>query len=245
MAWHLGHAFLNAGYSLNAIVGRNVEQTINLARELQTDALSSFDSSTNGDLVVLAVTDASIAELVKETNFGDTPVVHTAGSVSIDTLKSASKHYGVIYPLQTLSKGVPTDLSQVPFCLEANSEELMGELKKLASGISEKVLEINSKKRMKLHLAAVMGNNFINHIFAQLIDYLEENQLPKEILNALLQETLRKAKLGHPGAMQTGPAKRGDQAVLEKHMELLADDPGLKYLYEHISRSISDYHKKS
>jgi predicted short-subunit dehydrogenase-like oxidoreductase (DUF2520 family) len=54
----------------------------------------------------------------------------------------------------------------------------------------------------------------------------------------LIDETARKVHELHPKAAQTGPAVRGDENVMGKHLEMLADEPEIKEIYKMISDSI-------
>jgi predicted short-subunit dehydrogenase-like oxidoreductase (DUF2520 family) len=58
------------------------------------------------------------------------------------------------------------------------------------------------------------------------------------LLRPRLKETADRIIYAHPREMQTGPAIRGDQATMEKHLEMLEKYPELKGLYEVFSRMI-------
>jgi predicted short-subunit dehydrogenase-like oxidoreductase (DUF2520 family) len=76
--------------------------------------------SKNVDLNIISSTDSSI-ELIIQRLPKYIPIVHTSGSVSIDTLKGF-KTCGVFYPLQTFSKDKIKGMETVPFLLETNSK---------------------------------------------------------------------------------------------------------------------------
>ncbi len=65
-----------------------------------------------------------------------------------------------------------------------------------------------------------------------------EYNMPFELLKPLIAETTAKALDISPLAAQTGPAARGNLKVIEKHLELLKDDPRLQEIYRMISKSI-------
>ena len=67
-----------------------------------------------------------------------------------------------------------------------------------------------------------------------------EQNLPFEILKPLILETFSKAILSGPRESQTGPAVRGDQKTIEKHLRLLADQAELTTIYKAITKSIAD-----
>jgi hypothetical protein len=60
------------------------------------------------------------------------------------------------------------------------------------------------------------------------------------LLAPLIRETTRKALQSEdPGTVQTGPAIRGDEVTIKKHLEILQESPEWKEIYAMISRSIA------
>jgi hypothetical protein len=74
-------------------------------------------------------------------------------------------------------------------------------------------------------------------------DYLKKENIDFNILQPLIQNTVDKLLLGNPSEMQTGPAVRGDQETINSHLELLAQYPQLKGIYQDVSNSILEYYK--
>jgi predicted short-subunit dehydrogenase-like oxidoreductase (DUF2520 family) len=108
----------------------------------------------------------------------------------------------------------------------------------LAFSISNRVVELDSEKRLYLHLAAVIANNFTNHLLAQSEKILKLQQLPFDLLKPLVEETVKKAFEGSPFKNQTGPAVRNDQTTIQKHLEMLSEDEKLRELYQIITAHI-------
>lgn len=72
-------------------------------------------------------------------------------------------------------------------------------------------------------------------------DICDENNFSFEILKPLILETAKKIETMNPLEAQTGPAKRNDTNVIEKHEAEL--DPDKKEIYTLVSRSIiKTYH---
>ena len=67
---------------------------------------------------------------------------------------------------------------------------------------------------------------------------LEEAGCNPKLLGPLLEETFQKLRELDAGSAQTGPAVRGDQETMNKHIELLKDHPEWEKLYTFISRDI-------
>jgi predicted short-subunit dehydrogenase-like oxidoreductase (DUF2520 family) len=96
---------------------------------------------------------------------------------------------------------------------------------------------MNSKQREQLHLAAVLVNNFTNHLFAEAATICSQNDLSFELLNPLIQETVNKLEDLSPKAAQTGPAVRHDQKTIEKHLTLI-QERSLQEIYKVVTLAI-------
>ena len=74
-------------------------------------------------------------------------------------------------------------------------------------------------------------------------ELLEKTGLSFDILLPLIRETTDKLNHILPREAQTGPAARGDEAVIQKHLKILEDQEEKKIIYQHISKYILDYYK--
>jgi len=79
-------------------------------------------------------------------------------------------------------------------------------------------------------------SNFVNYITGLAFDLSKPNHM---FLMPLAIETIRKAFLyEHPSLVQTGPAIRGDDETIEKHLSLLIDNSPHKEVYKLITEYI-------
>ena len=154
--------------------------------------------------------------------------------------QGVAPRHGVLYPMQTFSKAREVDFTSVSFFVEANHQADKEALKELAGALSPKVYEATSAQRTYLHMAAVFACNFANHMYTLSARLLEKNGLPFDAMLPLIDETARKVHGLHPHEAQTGPAIRGDENVMGKHLAMLADDPEVKEIYRIISNSIQE-----
>jgi predicted short-subunit dehydrogenase-like oxidoreductase (DUF2520 family) len=240
VAWHLGHALTSAGVSVRQIYSRNEARGTVLAAELHASYISRPDDlDTRADICILALSDDAIAGLICSPFFKEFGlVVHTAGTVPMQILSGFAKHYGVLYPLQTLTYGKAVDFSEIPLLIEADCPEKTGLLREIAGKISDQVHEVSSEERLILHLAGVICSNFTNRLYALTELYLKGNQMPFEWLRPLILETAGKAVSMSPGKAQTGPAVRKDMKTIDKHMALLKNQPELLRIYSLLTESI-------
>ncbi len=195
----------------------------------------------DADLYIIAIPDDSIAAFSEILPLKNKLVVHTSGSVSMDALSERNRK-GVFYPLQTFSKNREVNFNNIPICVEATEATDLKLLMNLGISLSEKVVEVNSEERSKLHLAAVFVNNFVNHLYAIGDDILSNNNLSFDLLHPLIEETASKIKTLAPSQVQTGPARRGDQKTIEKHLHLLKEGPKSD-LYQQLTKSITKKHQ--
>jgi len=237
--WHLGRALSLKGYEIRELWSRSESA----ARELSSRIGCSYSLSVDEirketDLYIVAVKDFAIQPVLSKLNASNKLVVHTAGSVPMDVLSGHSGHFGVLYPLQTLSKHIPVNLSEVPFCIEASDGEALSLLRTLAEDLSGFVREVNSYQRLLLHIAAVFASNYSNLMYTLASDLLEAEGLSFDFLKPLVSETARKAITSGPARVQTGPAKRGDQTVIDRHLGILSSQPEYAEIYKLLAERI-------
>ena len=217
VAFHLAKAFHNAQtVNLKAVVGRSEKSLVDLKPFTQKVSLDYHDLQ-DVDVVLIAVSDTAIASVSSKIQDTNALVLHTSGSTPMHIIDN-HKRYGILYPLQTFSKSSDLIYSEIPFCIEAKLEEDLMLIEKLVNALNAKKYRINSNQRAALHLAAVFSNNFTNHILTEVEKICNEREVHFELLQPLMQETIAKAFLIGPQAAQTGPAKRGDVAVIEKQV---------------------------
>jgi predicted short-subunit dehydrogenase-like oxidoreductase (DUF2520 family) len=241
VSWHFSRALHNKGYIIREIWSRKLQHAQELASKSGSKAVSSISSiSLDSDLYILAVNDSAISTVVKELIPNNSILVHTAGSVDMQAIAGVSPNYGVLYPLQTFSKHIPLNLAEVPFCIEASNSSTLAELKKLAGDLSVVVKEISSQERLLLHIAAVFTSNYTNLMYTFAADLVTAKGLSFDLLKPLVAETARKVLTNEPSRVQTGPAKRGDQAIIDRHMQLLADMPEFAEIYNLLAQRIKE-----
>ena len=200
------------------------------------------DKIYDSDVCIVAVSDNAIASVSQSFIKFNILLTHTSGSVSINDLPEGM-NTGVFYPLQTFSKDRKVDFKNIPICVEAKTVKNVALLQKLAGTISDTVHEISSKKRKALHLAAVLVNNFSNHLYQLGHDLCEDNQVPFELLKPLIKETALKMESLSPEEAQTGPAIRNDQNTIDAHLEQLKDT-NHKEIYRLLTLSIQNTYEK-
>ncbi|MHC1732442.1 MAG: Rossmann-like and DUF2520 domain-containing protein [Bacteroidales bacterium] len=234
-----------AGHRIVSVASRGGESARLLAATYGAEWRRDLTVPANCDILIICVTDTAVAGVAAGVRAGHgTAVVHTAGSVSLEAL-GRSTGAGVLYPLQTFTKGYPPDLRKVPFLIEATDPSTMVMLRELGEGIGSGAWECDSEARRQLHVAAVFTNNFSNFMMTTGEALAARAGIDPALLRPLMEETARKALRTGPEAAQTGPAVRQDKGTIKSHIDLLSFSPNYQELYRLVSRMITDHYSKS
>lgn len=108
----------------------------------------------------------------------------------------------------------------------------------MAKSLSQKVKELDSESRKRLHIAAVFACNFTNRMYAISNVLLEESGVDFKVMLPLIEETAEKVATLPPSQAQTGPAIRGDVRVMDSHLESLKSHPDFAEIYKLMSDNI-------
>lgn len=238
----LGTKIKSAGHHIRQVFGRDPQKTSELGYTLDSEPATDANVLYKGaDLYLIAVSDRAIPEVLRNLQLSASSIAHTAGAVSLNVLQPFASSYGVFYPLQSLKKGV-TESPDIPILVDASDANIRNLLNSLAHSISPMVVEADDEQRLKLHMAAVFCNNFVNHIYSLIERYCTEEGIDFRLLLPLIQETGRRLSYSLPAHAQTGPAVRNDISTLSKHLSILEAQPHLKKLYQLFTQSIQQYH---
>lgn len=237
---NFGLAFKQAGYLIHEVYSRSEESAVELSNRLNCNHTSDLSKLDPGaDLYVIAVNDDALPLVLDAFPLKNKLIVHTSGATSIDVFKNRGfSDYGTFYPVQSFSKNDTESLAPIPICVEAEKEENKRLLMSFARSLSMKVYDLNSEKRKALHVAAVFANNFSNHMYAIAEELLSEEGIDFEIIRPLIETTASKISHKQPSQIQTGPAVRHDQKVIQRHLDYLSKHPDYREIYQEITNSI-------
>ena len=227
----------NKGINLRYVFVRNQERLSEVEKLFGVKAISDYETLFSCDLIIIAVKDDAIEEVAAKLQNYKGVLVHTSGTQNINALQSAD-NYGVIYPLQTLSKDYDVDFKSVPILINASSFEVKEKLRLIAEKMSDVVIECSDEDRRYIHMNAVYVSNFVNVMLQIGEKLLKEKSLSISILEPLVKETVNKAfSMGAEKAL-TGPARRGDVETINKHLDLLKNNEEEKEIYKLLTNYI-------
>ena len=241
LATRLSVAMQKKGYEIIQVFSRTTDSASQLGHLLATTSTTDISSiKNNADLYVFSLKDTALKDVIARMKPNTGIWVHTAGSMPMNIFEGYAKRYGVLYPLQTFSKTRNTDISSIPFFIEASGADVLEQLHRIAESLTPKVKVVTSEQRKYLHLAAVFACNFTNHLYAISGNILEQHGLSFDDLLPLIDETAAKVHELNPTDAQTGPAIRYDENVMNAQLALLPDDTE-KEIYRLLSKNIHKY----
>ena len=221
------------------IYSRTLANAQMLAKQVECEAISDLKELVlDADVYLVSVKDDAIGNVVDAVTDNGALWLHTSGSTPIDVFQKKRSRYGVLYPMQSFSKSHPAEMSEVHIFIEGCDSKTCKEIKTIASLMTKNVHEATSRKREKLHIAAVFACNFANHMFTLSSEVLDEAGLPFDAMLPLIKTTIAKLENMTPQESQTGPAARGDMTIIEKHLKSLHGDK--RKIYKLLSHSIME-----
>jgi predicted short-subunit dehydrogenase-like oxidoreductase (DUF2520 family) len=235
----------HAGYNILQVVSRSESNGKPLADSCNAEWSSDPDFKDANDIIIVAVPDLSLREVLSRIKCSDTTiVVHTAGSFGLEVFPEKIKKAGVFYPLQTFTQGRKVSFKDLPFLLESSSHVIDKKLARIATTLGGQAHLVDTEKRRMIHLSAVFVCNFSNFMLTAGKELSSKAGLPFGILVPLIKETISKAIEIGPEKSQTGPAIRNDRNTIEKHLELLSFSPELQSIYRDVTQAIIKYFKE-
>ncbi|MDQ1350906.1 MAG: hypothetical protein QG657_1208 [Acidobacteriota bacterium] len=198
------------------------------------------------DIIFISTQESKIKAAAQEaaaTNPAGKIFFHTSNCLTSDellSLKLKGAYTASFSPLQTFPGIEPgKDIELNPFkgiyFLAEGDKEALQTTMEIANDLESKVLIVDKDKKIHYHTAAVCSSNFLIAILK-----LAERQLHKagepaqpapgiEIMFPLIRQTLE--NVAYRGVVEslTGPFKRKEMGIIQKHLEHLEADEAVLY----------------
>ena len=238
----LGKTFFERGITISQVYSPNLSHANLLAHQIGARPIDQLAAlAPKADAYIVAVADHAIASIAASIQLGDQLLVHTAGAVSKELLRQASTNFGVFWPMKMIRKD-QKGLTDVQIVVDGSTSSNVSYLSNLARLIGAQVAVAGDAEREKLHLMAVLCSNFSNHLYYLAAEYCKRNNLNFGLLYSIIEQTVAAIKEEHPAKTQAGPAFRGDLGTMDKHLQLLENEPVLLNFYREFSKSIQKAH---
>jgi len=231
----------NVGYHLYLLLKKReleigfVFSDYNNKLGVETRKKTEIDRINQNDFVFITTSDRKVIDAIKEVGAYSENIIITSGGIH---MRELPQFVSVFYPLYSFSIYSDIDWSKVPVFLEYNNV-VSKSFKQLLEKLQLRWTFLNSDDRNKVHLAAVFVNNFTNANLIAAKEVLTHFGINKfEYLIPILMQTAEKVLTNDPKNSQTGPAIRGDEDVINHHIELLKSLDEEKDLYILLSKYI-------
>ena len=187
------------------------------------------DLAATSDIILIAVTDRAIAEVAESIPETNAIIIHPSGALP------AVRGGFSLQPLKSLPPvGEPSDLEGTLLVFEGAHREIA---EQIATAAGARFAEISRDAKIRYHAGAVFGSNYI----AALLDIAEELigiEGVREDIASLARSAIDNWAAHTDARRFTGPAARGDDAVLRRHEDALRDRPELAEIYRLLAARI-------
>jgi predicted short-subunit dehydrogenase-like oxidoreductase (DUF2520 family) len=209
---------IGAGRVGSAVSARLEEQGV----ELRED---------DGELVLLCVPDAAIAEVARGVEPGPW-IAHTSGGTPLSALDPHTRRFG-LHPLQTFTRARgPEQLDGAYAAVTAETEKARALGFELAELLGLEPFELADEHRELYHAGAVVASNFLVTLHDAAAELLEAAEAPPKALEPLMRRVIENR------FELTGPVARGDWETIERHLEAIhSRRPSLEPLYRTLTQA--------
>jgi predicted short-subunit dehydrogenase-like oxidoreductase (DUF2520 family) len=208
-----------------AAAGWEVEPPYRRGDDLATAAIGV-------DLLVIATPDAVVEEVAAEvTPAPGTVVTHLAGSLGLDVL-DPHQHRASLHPLVSIPRpdiGARRLADGAWFAVAANSagaERLVGQV---VADLNGRAIEVADEARAAYHAAACVASNHLVALLAQVERVADSAGVPLEAYLDLVRGTVDNVEAMGAAAALTGPAARGDEATIARHLAAIPESERAGY----------------
>ena len=194
---------------------------------------------------LFCVSDQAIEMLADKLKGIATYMIHLSGTQSINVLTKNTSNAAVMWPVQSFSFQSHIEWKRIPLVLEVSNKDASEWLMALVNVLGGPSVFLDEESRKKLHLAAVVANNFLNHLMVLTETWCIDNKLDFQFLLPLISQSIANLNDQSPTELQTGPASRNDQTIVQAHIDMLHKHAQLKEVYTLMSLQIAELQNKT
>jgi predicted short-subunit dehydrogenase-like oxidoreductase (DUF2520 family) len=225
-AWAYGSSWRRIGWPIDGVWLRPESQSkLPELLDVPRKPIEELDA----DLLLVAVSDRAIDEVCSAADSAAI-LFHASGAMP------APRNGFSLHPLKSLPPvGTPSDLQGALLVFEGQHA---GIAQRIADAIGARFAQIAPEDKPRYHAGAVFGSNYV----AAMLDIAERLvgiDDARDDIVALAESAIANWR-AHTDALRfTGPAARGDQPVIERHIEALRDDPQVQEIYKLLAAEIA------
>ena len=207
----------------------------------EIDRLQSLPPS---DVYFITVPDTFIADIIQRiAKFESKSAVffHGSGALLSDLfITSGFIHAGSFHPIRSITG--PEESVEGTFIAYEGTAAALAEVHRICMLMQCHPIHLQRVDKSRYHLGTVMASNFIGALLSLSMNLLEKEGISKQdafaVVTSLAQSSLLNITDKGLASGLTGPAVRGDAAIIEKHREVLKDDPKLLSLYDTLTETL-------
>ena len=244
---HLIAALVKKGYILKHIYKKSKSRQFEVALSHDLEQVTA-----EADFVIISTQESRIRAAAEAVAASAHPagkiVFHTANALTSTELRCLAEkgaYTASFSPLQTFPEYSPDtaeDVFKGIYFLAEGHPDALALARQIAKDLDANLLTVEETEKIYFHIAGVAASNFLIAILK-----LAENQLKKtsaagsrapldiKILLPLIKQTLKNVESRGVEASLTGPAKRKEAGIIQKHLEALSGDEAVLY------RVLSDF----
>ena len=191
----------------------------------------------DGELVLLAVPDASIKAVAQGQSLRHGWIGHVSGATPLSALDPHERRFS-LHPLQTFTRARgPEQLDGAWAAVTAETEEARALGFELARLLGLQPFELADEDRPLYHAGAAIASNYLVTLHRAASSLFEAAGAPPEALDPLMRRTIEN------GFELTGPIERGDWETVEAHRAAIrAARPHLEPLYDVLANATGPSH---
>jgi predicted short-subunit dehydrogenase-like oxidoreductase (DUF2520 family) len=202
----LARALAAAGWDVAPLLGRSDDPS---------------GAAADVDLVVLATPDGEIARVAQAVRPEDGSVVaHMSGSAGLDVLAPHARRAS-LHPLMALPTPEVGARRLQGGWFAVAGDPLAGEV---VDALGGRAFAVDDADRVVYHAAAVIASNHLVALLGQVERLAASVGVPFEAYLDLVSATVGNVRELGPAAALTGPAARGDEATIRRHLAALPAD---------------------
>ena len=239
VGFSLGKHIAAHGYELAGYYSRSFTSAQEAASFAGGSAFSTIDALVAAsDIIFLTVPDGQITptwhELIDLAQYGMVDlagkvICHCSGALSSSVFEGAEDRGAFAYsvhPLYAVSSKYETyrELGQALFTVEGSPKQL-DKMVELARSWGNEVQVISAADKVRYHAAAVMASNLVVGLMHSAATELERcgfaPDAAERALRPLFMGNATHIAEDGTAAALTGPAERGDNATIQKHLDCL------------------------
>jgi predicted short-subunit dehydrogenase-like oxidoreductase (DUF2520 family) len=190
------------------------------------------------DILVIATPDDTIAEVAASVAPGDAVVVHLSGALGLDALETHPRRAG-LHPLAALPDPETGRHRLLGGCTFAVAGDPVAAA--IVADLGGRAVEVPDGQRALYHATAVVAANHLVALAGQVERLAARVGVPTDAYWDLMAGALDNVRRLGAKAALTGPAARGDQATIERHLAALPADerPAYEIMSAEAARLVS------